>query len=44
MGQRTAEKIMNEKSVQLADALMKKMIPLILQRKTLKINVNVKMN
>ncbi len=36
MGQRTAEKNMNEKNEWLADVLMEKMTPLILQRKTLK--------
>lgn len=35
-GREQQKKIMNEKSEQLADALMEKMTPLILQRKTLK--------
>lgn len=35
-GREQQKKIMNEKSKQLADALMEKMTPLILQRRTLK--------
>ena len=35
-GREQQKKIMNEKSQRLADALMEKMTPLILQRKTLK--------
>ena len=34
-GREQQKKIMNEKSERLADALMEKMTPLILQRKTL---------
>lgn len=35
-GREQQKKIMNEKSERLADALMEKMTPLILQRRTLK--------
>lgn len=35
-GREQQKKIMNEKSERLADALMEKMTPLILQRKTLR--------
>ena len=35
-GREQQRKIMNEKSEQIADALMEKMTPLILQRRTLK--------
>lgn len=35
-GREQQKKIMNEKSEQLADVLMEKMTPLILQRKTFK--------
>lgn len=35
-GREQQKKIMNEKSERLADALMEKMTPLILQRKSLK--------